>query len=142
MNLYGYNGQILIIDLTNSKIEIEKKNNLFYRKFMGGSCIGAHYLLKELEPGIDPFNDNNLLIFATSIITGVACPGTSMHTVISKSPLTGTIGESVTPGYFSEKVKMVSAIPLLVIHLVRLRFLYLIDYHDSIWHKIILNWYC
>jgi len=86
-------------------MKTEEKSLAFYRKYMGGSCIGAYYLLNELKPGIDPFSKENLLIFSTSMISGVKCPGTAMHTVISKSPLTETIGESVTPGYFAEMIK-------------------------------------
>ncbi len=102
---YGFSGKILRIDLTNKKVTFEKKDELFYRKYYGGACLAAYYLLKELPKGIDPFSENNLLIFSTSPITGVNCPGTALHNVVTKSPLTNSIGESTTPGFFGPEIK-------------------------------------
>lgn len=102
---YGYTGKILRIDLTRNKIEIEEKDDLFYRKYMGGTCLGAYYLLKELPPKIEPLAENNLIIFSTSPTTGSPCSGLSMHSVISKSPLTNLVGESITPGYLGPEIK-------------------------------------
>ncbi|MCL5986561.1 MAG: aldehyde ferredoxin oxidoreductase family protein [Actinobacteria bacterium] len=102
---YGYTGKILRINLSENKIELEKKDELFYRKYMGGACLGAYYLLKELPPKIDPFSEENIIIFSTSPTTGAPCPGLSMHSVISKSPLTNLVGESVTPGYLGTEIK-------------------------------------
>ncbi len=102
---YGFTGKILRIDLTAGKINVEKKDKLFYKKYYGGSCLAAYYLLKELPKGLDPFSENNLLIFSTSPITGVNCPGTAMHNVVTKSPLTNLVGESTTPGFFGPEIK-------------------------------------
>ncbi|MGM0368413.1 MAG: aldehyde ferredoxin oxidoreductase family protein [Actinomycetota bacterium] len=102
---YGFTGKILRIDLTAGKINVEKKDKLFYKKYYGGSCLAAYYLLKELPKGLDPFSENNLLIFSTSPITGINCPGTAMHNVVTKSPLTNLVGESTTPGFFGPEIK-------------------------------------
>ena len=90
---YGYIGKILRIDLSKNIIETEEKDDLFFRKYMSGDCLGVYYLLKELPPKLDPLSSDNLIIFLTSTITNVQCPGVSMHAVISKSPLTYLIGE-------------------------------------------------
>lgn len=103
--VYGFTGKILRINLSNSKVTLEKKDEKFYRKYYGGSCLAAYYLLKELPKGLDPFSENNLLIFSTSPITGVNCPGTAMYNVVTKSPLTDLIGESTTPGFFGPEIK-------------------------------------
>ncbi len=59
--MFGYTGKILRIDLTRKKVEIEEKDELFYRKYIGGACIGVDYLLRELKPYINPFSEENLL---------------------------------------------------------------------------------
>jgi len=102
---YGYTGKILTINLDSSQILVEERDDLFYSKYMGGSCLAAYYLLKKLPPGIDPFSKDNIIIFSTSPLTGAPCPGTAMHSVISKSPLTNLIGESVTPGFLGVEIK-------------------------------------
>ncbi len=102
---FGYNGKILRVDLSNKIISVDEPDEYFYRTYGGGSCLGAYYLLKELEPGIDPLNPDNPLIFAGSVVTGAPVPGFARSAIISKSPLTGTIGESQAGGFFGPELK-------------------------------------
>ena len=51
----GFTGNILHVDLSEGKVFIENPNETFYRKYLGGSCFGAYYLLKDMKPGIDAF---------------------------------------------------------------------------------------
>jgi len=88
----SYNGKILKIDLSLGKIEIENPSEVFYRRYMGGRNWAAYYLLKENKPNVDPFDPENRVIFATSIITGIPIPGACRFTAATKSPLTGEAG--------------------------------------------------
>ncbi|MEA1964854.1 MAG: aldehyde ferredoxin oxidoreductase family protein [Candidatus Aerophobetes bacterium] len=101
----GYNGKILRVNLSNKKIWFESPPELFYRRYMGGSCIGAYYLLKELKSGVEALQPENLLIFAPSVVTGASVPGFSRYAVVAKSPMTGGIGESLTEGYWGAELK-------------------------------------
>ena len=47
---FGYNGKILRVDLSKKEISVDEPLEHFYRTYGGGSCLGAYYLLKELEP--------------------------------------------------------------------------------------------
>jgi aldehyde:ferredoxin oxidoreductase len=38
---YGYTGRILHVDLTTEKLEVEEPGETFYRKYVGGSAMGA-----------------------------------------------------------------------------------------------------
>ena len=58
---YGYRGKILQVDLTNRKIEVEERDETFYRTYLGGRGIGYHYLLREVPAGIDAFSSENVL---------------------------------------------------------------------------------
>jgi len=99
------NGKILKVDLSNEKIEIENPSEVFYRRYMGGRNWAAYHLLKENKPNIDPFNPENRVIFATSIITGVPIPGACRFTGATKSPLTGGYGEAEAGGWWGPELK-------------------------------------
>ena len=70
---FGYRGKILHVDLTHRKIEVEEKDDAFYRTYLGGRGIGYQYLLKEVPPRIDPFSPENILVLATGVMTGALC---------------------------------------------------------------------
>lgn len=102
---YGYNGKILRVDLSSGKISVDEPDEVFYRRYIGGRSLALYYLLKELEPGVDPLGPDNMLIFATSVITGAPLPGTSRFSVAARSPLTETYGESEAGGFFGPELK-------------------------------------
>lgn len=58
---YGYCGTILKVDLTTRDIQIEERDDIFYRTYGGGSCLAVYYLLKEMKPGLDAFDPGNVL---------------------------------------------------------------------------------
>jgi aldehyde:ferredoxin oxidoreductase len=47
----GYNGKILHVDLTKGMLEVEEPDEAFYRKYMGGSAMGMHYILRDMPKG-------------------------------------------------------------------------------------------
>ncbi|WP_319476351.1 aldehyde ferredoxin oxidoreductase C-terminal domain-containing protein [Marispirochaeta aestuarii] len=101
----GYWGKILKINLENLNISVDYPDNLFYRTYMGGACLGAYYLLKEMPPGTDAFDPANIMVFSPGIATGARGPGLARHTVITKSPLSGGIGESQAEGLWGSELK-------------------------------------
>jgi aldehyde:ferredoxin oxidoreductase len=103
---YGYCGKILRVDLTDRKIEVEEKEDSFYRTFLGGRGIGYQYLLKEVPPRIDPLSPQNILVLATGVMTGSPLAASCRFTAVGKSPLTGTAGESEAAGFFGPELKM------------------------------------
>ncbi|MCL4459993.1 MAG: aldehyde ferredoxin oxidoreductase family protein [Chloroflexi bacterium] len=102
---YGYNGRILRVDLTERQVGIEENDEHFYRTYMGGSALGAYYLLKEMRPGCDAFSPLNILVLACSVVTGAPVSGLSRFSVTAKSPLTDAIGDSQAGGYWPAELK-------------------------------------
>ncbi len=102
---YGYNGKILHVDLTSGQFRVEEPGETFYRKYMGGSALAMHYLLKEMPPGVDPLSPENILVLALSVLTGAAISGQSRITAAAKSPLTGAIGDAQGGGFFPAELK-------------------------------------
>src|SRR4030043_1188004 len=95
---YGYNGKILRVDLTTGAIRVEELGEIVYRTYLGGGGLASYYLLRELKPGIDPLSADNILIFASSVISGAPIAGMVRFTVAAKSPLTGAYGEAEAGG--------------------------------------------
>lgn len=93
------------VDLTTRRWHIEEPDELWYRTYIGGSCFASYYLLKNLEPGIDPFSEENILIFACSVVTGAPISGFNRYTVAAKSPLTGAYAETEAGGYWGPELK-------------------------------------
>jgi len=102
---FGYTGQILRIDLSKNKISIDEPLELFYRRYFGGRGFIAYFLLKELEPRVDPLSPMNKLIFACGPVTGAAISGSGRNSVGAKSPLTGAYGESEVGGFWGAELK-------------------------------------
>ena len=102
---YGYNGNILHVDLTNGRIELENPPEAFYRKYMGGSAMGIHYILKEMPKGADPLGPDNVLTLFTGVTTGAAISGQSRINANAKSPLSGGIGDAQGGGFFPAEMK-------------------------------------
>lgn len=99
------NAKILKVDLSSGKINTEIVDGDIYRLYPGGSALGVYLLLKHITPGIDPLSPENVLVFSVSPLTGLPISGLSRVVVTTKSPLTGTIGDSQAGGYFPVHLK-------------------------------------
>jgi aldehyde:ferredoxin oxidoreductase len=102
---YGYTGKILHVNLTSGQITVEQPDEAFYRKYMGGSALAMHYLLKDMPAGVDPLGPDNILVLALSVLTGTAISGQSRMTAAAKSPLTGAIGDAQCGGFWPAELK-------------------------------------
>ena len=103
--MYGWTGKILRVDLSNREVNVENKDESFYRSFVGGSNIIAYYLLNELPANIDAFDEDNLIVISTSVYTGTIMPGSGRFSVGCKSPLTGGIADSQAGGFWGPELK-------------------------------------
>jgi aldehyde:ferredoxin oxidoreductase len=103
--LYGYNGSIMRVNLSQKSISIEQPEEAFYRTYYGGWGFVAYYLLRELEPGIDPLGPENRLIIALGPVTGMPLGGSGRNAIGAKSPLTGGFGEADVGGFFGAELK-------------------------------------
>ncbi|HTE85187.1 MAG TPA: aldehyde ferredoxin oxidoreductase N-terminal domain-containing protein, partial [Dehalococcoidia bacterium] len=73
--------RILHVDLGDRSTRIEEPGERFYRLYGGGRGIIAHYLLKDVPKGADPLGPDNVLVFATGVLTGAPVPGAGRHSV-------------------------------------------------------------
>jgi aldehyde:ferredoxin oxidoreductase len=106
MNMFsGFNGKILRINLSTRTHSVQNLPEGFYREWFGGYGLGARILYSELKPRTDALGPDNILGFATGILTGVGAFSTGSYGVFCKSPLTGTWGDSRCGGYWGPELK-------------------------------------
>lgn len=97
--------KILDINLTDQKVTTKTIPGEIYRLYPGGSALGMYLMLKEMETGIDPLSPENMLIFSVAPLTGLPISGQSRMVVTTKSPLTGTAGDSQAGGFMPVHLK-------------------------------------
>jgi aldehyde:ferredoxin oxidoreductase len=102
---YGYTGKILHVDLSSGKLELETPPETFYRKYLGGSAMGMHYILREMPKGAEPLGPDNVLTLFTGVTTGAAISGQSRINANAKSPISGGIGDAQGGGFFPAELK-------------------------------------
>lgn len=101
----GYNGKVLHVDLTKGSLTVEEPNDAFYRKYLGGSAMGMHYILRDMPKGADALSAENVLTLFTGVTTGAAISGQSRLNANAKSPISGGIGDSQSGGFFPAELK-------------------------------------
>ena len=105
MNMYGYQRKIWVVDLTVRKVQSENFDEPFARKYIGGVGFGIRLLFDRLAPQGDPLSPENLLIFSSGPLSAVNFLGSTGISVVTKSPLTGLIGDSDLRGTFGSDLK-------------------------------------
>jgi len=101
----GYMGKVLFVDLTQRKTWTEPLPEEWARRFIGGSGLGARYLVELSDPRVDPLGPENPLIFMNGPWTATPIPLSGRHEVVAKSPLTGIYGEADAGGHWGTALK-------------------------------------
>ncbi|MEW6554706.1 MAG: aldehyde ferredoxin oxidoreductase family protein [Actinomycetota bacterium] len=102
----GFTTRYLEVDLGSGQTQIKELEEEVYRKYIGGTGIGAYLFAKELDPLVDPLSPANPLMFINGPLTGTSFPGSGRSSVVAMSPLTGLWGECNVGGSFGAAVKL------------------------------------
>lgn len=103
--LYGYRGRVLHVDLSTGRHWEEHLHERVLRAFIGGTGLGTYMLYRWCPVGVDPFDPQNPLIFATSPFAGTPITTSAKYAVLAKSPLTGFIGDSMSSSHMAIELK-------------------------------------
>lgn len=101
----GWMGKILDIDLntwTSKSIPLDMD---MARQFIGGRGLGARLLWDLVGPDVDPLSPENVLIFTVGPLTGTGYQTSNRFSVSTKSPLTGTILDANSGGFWGMQFK-------------------------------------
>ena len=102
---FGYNNRVLHVDLTSGALDIEEPGEQFFKTYLGGRALIAHYLLKLVPQGADPLGPDNVLIFAPGVVTAAPFSGQGRNGVGAKSLLTGGFGNAEVGGFWGAECK-------------------------------------
>jgi aldehyde:ferredoxin oxidoreductase len=98
----GFCNKILYIDLSSRTHRVDAIDDSVFYRYLGGKGLATHLLLEHNPPGVDPFSEENHLIFALGPVTDTPISGSSRYGVFTKSPLTGFYSESYSGGKTAE----------------------------------------
>lgn len=103
--MFGWNGKLIRVNLSNGTITKENLNMQDARNFLGGRGLGTKIMMDEVDPAVEPLSPENKLIFMSGPLTGTFASSSGRYEVIAKAPLTGTIGASNSGGHFGPELK-------------------------------------
>jgi aldehyde:ferredoxin oxidoreductase len=112
--MYGFHGRLLQIDLTSSQSLWRELEESRLRAFLGGLGLGTSLLYDYAPPGVAPFSPDNPLIFTSAPLVGTGLTTTAKFGVVTKSPLTGFIGDSLSSSHFALELKRTGADALVI----------------------------
>lgn len=103
--MHGWAGKVLDINLSTRVIKRDPLNEEMARLFLGGRGLGARLLWNEVGPAVDPLSPDNVLIFANGPLTATGYQTSNRFSVSIKSPLTGTVLDANSGGYWGMQFK-------------------------------------
>jgi aldehyde:ferredoxin oxidoreductase len=103
--MHGYNGKILIVNLTDRSWEVRDLDPEWAYYFIGGASLGAR-LLYELMPRKTPvFAPESVIGFSTGPITGTKALLSARVSVVCKSPVNDFWNDSSCGGSFGPHLR-------------------------------------
>jgi aldehyde:ferredoxin oxidoreductase len=105
MDMNGYGGRILRVNLTDGTITKDQTPVDVARDFIGGRGFGIYFLHKEVPKGADPLGPENKLIISSGPISGMMIPGGGKCDWTTKAPLTGGYASASMGGHFTAEMR-------------------------------------
>ena len=103
--MYGYHGKALVVNLTGRSYRWDGIDDHALRDFIGGIGLGTYLLYRYCPAGADPLGPDNPLLFVGSPLVGSRLTTSSKFAVLTKSPLTGFIADSLSSSYLAVELK-------------------------------------
>jgi aldehyde:ferredoxin oxidoreductase len=112
--MHGFHGRLLHIDLGTGKSDFQEIDESRLRAFLGGIGLGTSLLYDYAPAGVDPFSPANPLIFTSAPLVGTGLTTTAKFAVVTKSPLTGFIADSLSSSHFALELKRIGVDALII----------------------------
>jgi aldehyde:ferredoxin oxidoreductase len=101
--MYGWTGKILHIDLTRKRVAVETPDPDFYAHYTGGKGLGGYYLRKCATLNWD--HPEMVVGIFTGPLVATTAPTSGRAHMVSKSPLTGLVGDASVGGKLATRLK-------------------------------------
>ncbi|HXK97611.1 MAG TPA: aldehyde ferredoxin oxidoreductase N-terminal domain-containing protein, partial [Limnochordia bacterium] len=102
---YSETGYVLEVDLSRGNIQKVETDPQWTELYLGGLGTNAKILWDRVPPEMGAFDEDNLLIFSTGILTSTLAPGANRTIVSTISPQTGLMAFSMMGGFFAPELK-------------------------------------
>jgi aldehyde:ferredoxin oxidoreductase len=129
---FGYHGRYLRIDVSCGSGEYLPLENQVLREFLGGSGLGVWLLLHEGGARVDPLAPEAPIVFAFSPLVGSPLTTSAKFAVVSKSPLTDRINDSLASSGFAIAGKRCGCDAIVIVGRVPELSLLIIDEKDNV----------
>jgi aldehyde:ferredoxin oxidoreductase len=103
--VHGFHGRLLHVDLSSGRSSYRDLEEPRLRLFLGGIGLGASLLYDYAPAQVDSFAPANPLIFTSAPLVGTGLTTTAKFAVVTKSPLTGFIADSLSSSHFALELK-------------------------------------
>src|SRR5262245_21948842 len=97
----GYHGNYLRIDLSTSASTSVRLDESRLRRTLGGSGLGVDLLIIEGAATAEPLSESAVIAFVFSPLVGSPLTTSAKFAVVSKSPLTARINDSLASSGFA-----------------------------------------
>lgn len=97
----GYHGRYLRIDVSHGRSEFVAIDPVVLRQFLGGSGLGTWLLLEASAAVVEPLSPEAAIAFVFSPLVGSPLTTSAKFAVVSKSPLTERINDSLASSGFA-----------------------------------------
>jgi len=101
----GYHGRYLRIDLARGASQAVPLSTAVLRRFIGGAGLGVYLMLREGAANIDPLVPAAPIAFVLSPLVGSPLTTSAKFAVVSRSPLTDRINDSLASSGFALAAK-------------------------------------
>lgn len=98
---HGYHRRYLKVDLTTGRSTAVEIDESVLRRFIGGTGLGTWLLLQHCPDEVDPLSPESPLVVVFSPLVGSPLTTSAKFAVMSKSPLTGRINDSLSSSSFA-----------------------------------------
>jgi aldehyde:ferredoxin oxidoreductase len=109
----GWMGRMLEVDLERRAFRERELDPELLARWLGGRGLGVK-LLYDRALGVEPLHPSNPLIFAAGPLTGTPVPTAGRFSLVSRSPLTGTVFDCNSGGRWGVGLKRCGLDVLLV----------------------------
>lgn len=103
--MQGFWGRLLHVNLNGGRCTYRELAESRLKTCLGGVGLGTSLLDEYAPSGVDPFSSANPLVFASAPLVGTPLTTTAKFAVVTKSPLTGFIADSLSSSHFALELK-------------------------------------
>ncbi len=103
--MYGNWGRFLRVNLSTGEVKVEEYDEELAKRWLGSRGLAIYFLLRDMDPKVDPLSPENKLIITPGPLSGTSAPTGGRYNVVTKSPQTGFITMANSGGYFGAELK-------------------------------------